>query len=168
MTSNSGNSLALGLFLVLGWLHAPAALAADDHAAHRHDSHAAHGAPTGLTLNNGKKWNTDEPLRRGMGNIRALVERHQHATHGAKPAPAAYDKLAKGIQAETTYIFQNCKLDKQADAVLHVVLTEVLGGAAAIEGKQQGASRDQGVARVAGALNDYGRTFNHPGWKPVK
>ncbi len=166
MTSNSGNSLVLGLFLVFGGLHAPAALAADDHAAaHRHDSHAA---PKGLVLNNGKKWNTDEPLRRGMGNIRALVERHHHATHGGKPVAAAYDKLAKGIQAETTYIFQNCKLDKQADEVLHVVLTEVLGGAAAIEGKQKGASRDQGVTRVVGALNDYGRTFNHPGWKPVK
>ncbi|WP_296672290.1 hypothetical protein [Sulfuricaulis sp.] len=149
------------------WLYAPGALAADDHAAHSHESHAAHGEPQALSLNNGKKWITDEPLRRGMGNIRDAIERHRHVTHAGKPTAAQYTTLAKNIHAEAGYIFQNCKLDKKADEALHVILADVLSSAAAIEGRQKGVSRERGVARVAGALDRYGRSFDHSGWEPA-
>ena len=44
---------------------------AHSHGAPAADVHAA--APHALTLNQGKRWVTDAPLRRHMGDIRALV-----------------------------------------------------------------------------------------------
>ncbi len=40
----------------------------DVHAAHEHEH--AHAADAGLSLNAGEPWQTDEPLRRGMLQIR--------------------------------------------------------------------------------------------------
>jgi len=47
-----------------------------------HDHGAA--APHKLTLNQGRKWATDEPLRVGMGRIRSLVEPQLEAAHAGK------------------------------------------------------------------------------------
>ena len=44
-----------------------------------HDHSAA--MPHKLTLNQGRKWATDEPLRAGMGRIRGLVEPQLSAAH---------------------------------------------------------------------------------------
>jgi hypothetical protein len=129
-------------------------------------THHDHGAApqAALKLDNGKKWATDEPLRRGMVNIREQLE---HLHHG-KPDPAAYDRLAKAVNGEVAYIFQNCRLPKQADDVLHVVLADVMQGAAALEGKQKDMSREQGANRIVHALDNYGRYFDHPGWQPPR
>lgn len=146
---------ALGLLVAAG-----GAQAAGEHA---HHEHGAAGSAA-LTLDNGKKWATDEPLRRGMTNIRSHLE---HLHHG-KPDAAAYDRLAKAVNGEVAYIFQNCRLPKQADEVLHVVLADVMQGAAALEGKQKGVSREQGAERIARALENYGRVFDHSGWQPPR
>lgn len=168
MAGMEKNSWIPGLFLALTWLHAPAALAADDHAAHSHDLHAVDSEPKALSLNNGKKWSTDDPLRKGMSNIRDALERHRHVAHAGKPSAAQYTTLARSIHAETGYIFQNCKLDKKADEALHVILADVLSSAAMIEGKQKGVGREQGVVRAADALDRYGRSFDHPGWESAR
>lgn len=149
------------LILALGLLAAAAgAQAAGEHA------HHDHGAPpqAALKLDNGKKWTTDEPLRRGMTNIRGHLEH----LHRGKPDAAAYDRLAKAVNGEVAYIFQNCRLPKEADEVLHVVLADVMQGAAALEGKQKGVSREQGANRIVHALENYGRYFDHPGWQPPR
>lgn len=149
------------IIFTIGLLVAAAgAQAADEHAHHDHGA-----APTvALTLDNGKKWATDEPLRRGMTNIRGHLE---HLHHG-KPDAAAYDRLAKAVNGEVAYMFQNCRLPKEADDVLHVVLTDVMQGAAALEGKQKGVTREQGANRIVHALENYDRYFDHPGWKPPR
>jgi hypothetical protein len=119
--------------------------------AHDHD-HAAGGAT--LVLNQGKKWPTDAPLRQGMENIRAALG------SGMK-----YRALANKVNAEVAGIVQNCKLEPEADAQLHLVIADILAGVEAMEGKVAGETRRAGAEKVAKALNAYGEHFDHAGWK---
>ena len=73
---------------------------------HSHDA----AAPHKLTLNQGKKWGTDEPLRAGMGRIRGLVEPQLGAAHNGKLTPAQYSELVTRIDTEVGGIVANLSL----------------------------------------------------------
>jgi hypothetical protein len=117
-------------------------------AAEEHHHEGTVGAK--LVLNQGKKWQTDAPLRTGMANIRTAL------ASGGK-----YAALAERVNAEVAYIVQNCKLPEDADAQLHLVIAELLAGADEMKGEHA----REGAERVVKALNAYGRFFDHPGWR---
>jgi len=150
------------LSLAVALAFAGPAVAASD--AHEHGHKAGEAKPG---LNAGKKWQTDEPLRRGMENIRGALAADQKTIHASKQTPEQYDALATRVNAEVATIVKNCKLDKQADEQLHRVLADVLAGAETMQGKAQGEPRREGAERLAKALDAYGRLFEHPGWKRV-
>src|SRR5688572_449838 len=129
---------------------------------HSHD-HAAGEAK--LVLNQGKKWQTDAPLRQGMSNIRGAVAKDVNAIHTGKATPKQYEALAQKVSTEVAGIVQNCKLEPEADAQLHILIAELMAGAEAMEGKAPGETRQAGAERVAKALNAYGEHFEHAGWK---
>lgn len=138
-------ALAITLALAFG---APLAYG---QASHDH----GHGAEEAkLVLNQGKKWTTDAPLRQGMENIRAALG------SGMK-----YGALAKKVNAEVAGIVQNCKLEPEADAQLHLVIADILAGVEAMEGKVEGETRREGAEKLAKALDAYGEHFDHAGWK---
>lgn len=145
--------LALGL--------SAGSLAAD---AHKHEHGAA---PAKLELNNGKKWATDAPLRKGMENIRKLMEASLHDIHEGKLSAAKYGALAKKVDAEVGGIVANCKLDPQADAQLHLVIAGIGEGVEAMEGKAKKVKRQTGAVKVIDALEKYGAHFEHAGWQPL-
>jgi hypothetical protein len=127
-----------------------------------------HGqATTVLTLNAGKKWQTDAPLREGMTSIRSAVQQALPAVHAGTFSDAAYAKLGETVEGQIGYIVQNCKLDPEADAVLHAVIAELSGGADIVTGKAAAASRSEGVVHLVKGLDSYGSYFSHPGWKAV-
>ena len=130
-----------------------------------HDHAATHGK---LALDHGKKWPTDAALRGGMGNIRALLVPQLPAIHAAKLAPAQYAELAGNVEAQVGHIVANCKLEPNADAMLHLVIADLAAGADAMAGKNPSMRPKQGAATVVAALNNYGRYFNDPGFKPVR
>lgn len=132
----------------------------------QHD-HGAH-KPQKLELNAGKKWETDEALRKGMSSIRASIEAALPGAHAGKMSPAQYDALGKEVEGQVAYIVQNCKLDPTADAQLHVVVADIANGVDVIAGKQHNKKRAGGVVKVAQALNAYGKYFAHDGWQQVK
>ena len=136
------------------------ALAAEE--AHSH-GHAATEAK--LVLNHGQKWPTDAPLRQGMESIRAAVAKDVDAIHAGKATPGQYKALAERISQEVAGIVQNCKLDPEADAQLHLVIAELMAGAEAMDGAAKSDAALQGAERVAKALNTYGEYFDHAGWK---
>jgi hypothetical protein len=78
-----------------------------------------------MTLNQGRKWATDEPLRAGMGRIRGLVEPQLGAAHAGKLTPAQYRELATQVENEVGGIVANCKLEPKADAMLHLVIADI-------------------------------------------
>jgi hypothetical protein len=129
-------------------------------------AHHGHDAPR-LALDHGKKWPTDEPLRQGMGGVRGAMARALPAIHADQAKPGQYRELAGTVRREVSYIVANCRLAPDADAMLHLVIAELLAGADAMEGKSAGVLPRAGAVRVVQALDDYGRHFNHPGWQPL-
>ncbi|HZW11642.1 MAG TPA: hypothetical protein VFF81_00430 [Noviherbaspirillum sp.] len=131
--------------------------------------HHDHGAaPQKIQLNAGKKWPTDEALRKGMSAMRTHVATALPAAHAGKLTPAQYEALGKELNTQVGDIVRNCKLDPKADAQLHVVIGDLAEGIETLEGKRQGKERASGVVRVAQALNAYGKYFDHAGFKAIK
>ena len=125
-------------------------------------SHASHGAAAlQLTLANGQKWPTDEPLRRGMSEMRSMLVTSLGRIHAGQFTSADYAALADRVQAQVDDVTANCKLPEEADAQLHIVLAEIIEG---IDVIKTGADRLRGAMRVVLALEAYGRNFDHPDW----
>lgn len=150
----------LALLCAAAALTGSAALAAE-HAHHGHE------APARLTLDQGRKWATDEPLRQGMGRMREAAARDLPAIHADKAKPRQYRDLAGSVRKEVAYMVANCHLAPDADAMLHLVIAELLAGTDAMEGKARGVAPRSGAIQVVQALDDYGRYFDHPGWQPL-
>lgn len=132
-------------------------------AGHDHGS----AAPQELTLNQGRKWSTDAPLRQGMKNIRGLVASKLEAAHAGKLQPAQYRELAGKVEKEVAFIVQNCKLAPDADAQLHLVIADIGAGVDAMNGKTAGTQPVDGLLRVTHAVNQYQRHFDDPALRPI-
>lgn len=135
---------------------------------HHHEHAPAAGTETtGLTLNQGKKWATDQALRESMAELRAAFAASLHQIHAGALPPQQYKALSDKITTQLARIVAECKLPAQADAVLHILLSEL---AEAAKGMQGGtAAETQAAAQKAiKALNDYGRYFDHPKWHDLK
>ena len=135
------------------------ALAADSH------QHAA-GEPTTLTLDHGKKWATDAPLRKSMLEIRAALAAKQEGIHKGTLTPADYKGLGTAIEAQVATIVAECKLEPAADANLHVIVAELIAGADAMQGKST-TRPAKGAVQAVQSVNRYGEYFDHPGWKAL-
>lgn len=152
----------IALMLAVALSSPLAALAATD--AHDHGKSAPHK----LQLNAGKKWGTDEALRQAMSTVHASVAQTLPAAHAGKAKAADYDVFGKNITAQVTYMVENCKLDPQADAQLHLIVADLMSGAEAAQGKNGEEKRASGVVKVAQAANAYGKHFDHAGWKAIQ
>lgn len=148
----------LSAIVVLGLALGAPAQAAEPHA------HGAPGAAVHLRLDNGKKWQTDDVLRRGMTAIRAAVEESLTPIHRKTFKPAQYDALAARIQIQIDDVVGNCKLPEAADQQLHIVLEQIIDGVAKMKAAT---GRDQGAVRIVEALAQYGKYFDHAGWRPL-
>lgn len=151
---------ALAVLGYFAWTHLHHESAHDHAAGHDHAGHPA----TALTLNAGKRWATDAPLRLGMQRIRDGVMPVLGGP-GQRPVdPAQAKAMADAVQAQVNFLFQNCKLEPAADAALHVLITEILAGAAAVATDPAGKT---GPAQLLGALRKYPEYFDHPNWQPL-
>jgi hypothetical protein len=128
------------------------------------DSHAA--APHALALNQGKRWVTDAPLRRHMTDIRALVAAELEPIHRGTLSSDDYKALGEAIEAKVGAIVADCKLPPDADAMLHLIVADLLAGADVLQGKTAG---DAAAAahKVVVAVDNYGKYFDHPGFAPL-
>jgi len=131
---------------------------------HEHDT----ATPHVLALNQGRKWGTDEALRAGMSRIRSLVEAQLAAARADKLTRAQYRELASQVETEVGSIVANCKLEPKADAMLHLVIADILSGTNAMAGKNPKERPAGGLVDVAQAVNAYGSHFDHPGFTPIR
>lgn len=125
-------------------------------------AHEADG-PARLSLNKGQKWATDANLRLGMSRIREAMAADLAAIHGGKATVQQYRALAQKINEQIAFMVQACKLEPEADAMLHLLLADIIAGADAMRDKGVGEAR-KGAEKIAHALGDYGVYFSHPGW----
>jgi hypothetical protein len=156
----SAKKILIGLTSIL---LASASIAAE----HQH-AHETHAAPTQLTLNEGKQWETDAALRSGMENIRATMAASLHDIEYNRLSPKKYAALAARVEAEVTKIVAHCKLSPEADAQLHLVIADIMAGAEAMAGKDRKQQRGDGAGKVLAALDNYAVYFKHPGWQAIK
>jgi hypothetical protein len=133
-------------------------------AAGGHSHAGANATKLEVKLNQGRKWASDDALRAGMGQIRQDMTASLPKIHKGAFKPTEFDALAGKVQAQVDHITANCKLPEDADLVLHGILEQVLDGIGAMKGAER---RSAGAVKVVEALNVYGKTFEHPGWKPV-
>jgi hypothetical protein len=125
----------------------------------------AHAATAEIKLDNGKKWPTDEALRRGMSEIRTAMSDALPPIHANKFSGEAFGELAGRVQGQIDYVTANCKLPEEADHQLHIVLEQILDGIAVMKADK---GRAGGAVKIVQALELYGKHFNHTGWKPLK
>ncbi len=140
-----------------------AALAADEH--HHHGESGV--VVQKLELNAGKKWATDAALRQSMDDINQAMAKALPLIHKDRFSDSDYAALATTINQKVGYAVENCKLEPKADAMLHLVIAELMAGAEIMDGKTS-AARHDGAVRVRQALQSYGKYFQHPNWKVAR
>lgn len=118
-----------------------------------------------LTLDNGKKWATDQALREGMTAIRDILALDLKSIGDASPPPAKLADIGKKIDTHVEYIVANCRLPAEADANLHIILMDIMAGSEAMQGKGDGISPAAGAEKITHALDVYITHFDHAGWK---
>lgn len=157
-------TLAVALAAVFTLAAVPSVYAVESPEAHAH-GHAS-GASERLVLNQGRKWNTDAPLRKAMGEMRSALASKSSAIHAGTLSLAEYRALGELFDSQLGYIVMNCKLEPAADANLHIILAELSGATDAL---RKGTPRDaaEGAEHAASALDNYGKYFDHPGWKSL-
>lgn len=128
---------------------------------HDHSSHHAEEAKH-LKLNNGKKWRTNANLRLGMERIRDALA--AAAARSGKMSAKQYQELAQKVNNQISFMVQNCRLDKQTDAILHLILADLIAGADEISTSGDEHSMHQGTKKISDGLKDYATYFEHPGW----
>lgn len=140
---------------------------AANNAAHDH-SHDHGGKPANLQLNAGKKWETDAPLRKAIGEIRQSMAASLDAIHNNRLPAKDYGALAHKVESAVGDMVANCKLGTQADAQLHIIIADLLAGAEQMTGKAKQAKPRDGAVNVIVALDRYGKYFDDPGYRPFK
>lgn len=142
------------------------AAASNIHAAETHHHHHA-VEPAKLQLNAGKKWATDTPLRQAMNEINQAMAKALPAIHKNQFGNEDYQALAATISARVGDAVAQCKLEPKADAMLHLVIADLMAGAEIMEGKSA-QTRHDGAVKVLEALKSYGKYFQHPAWNVAK
>jgi hypothetical protein len=151
-------------------LLAALALAATAHIAAAGETHE-HGHGAGevqkLRLDAGRKWATDAPLRQAMDEINRALAEALPLIHRNRFDDAQYRALAATVNRQVAFTVDNCHLEPRADAMLHLVIADLVAGAGTMQGAS-GRPPYDGVSQVAKALLAYGKYFQHPGWKAPK
>ncbi|MDO8925447.1 MAG: hypothetical protein Q7U94_00890 [Sideroxyarcus sp.] len=127
-----------------------------------------HGDATAtLQLNAGKKWETDATLRKAIGDLRQSLAKNLDAIHKNRFPASGYGGLAHQVEGAVSVIIANCKLEPKADAQLHIIVADLLAGAEQMAGKAKRAKPRDGAIKVLGALDNYGKYFDDPGFQPI-
>lgn len=102
-----------------------------------------------------------------MSDINQAMSKALPTIHKNQFGNAEYQALATTVSGRVAYAVEHCKLEPKADAMLHLVIADLMAGTESMEGKTSN-SRHDGVVKVLEALKSYGKHFQHPGWKAAK
>jgi hypothetical protein len=123
---------------------------------HKHDKEHT---DTGMVLNEGKKWETDMPLRKGMQSIHDVVKNAEKAFQSKTLTQEQGKELGSKINKQLMYMVENCELAPKADASLHVVIGEMMQGIGELS---KAPNSEGGFPRIHKALKQYPKFFDHP------
>lgn len=124
---------------------------------HEHSEQSA-----GIMLDEGKKWETDAPLRKGMNSIHQAVEKAEKAFESKTLTKEEGEVLASHVNKQLMFMVENCELQPKADASLHVIIGEMMMGIGAMS---KAPDAEGGFPRIHKALKQYPKFFDHPDWE---
>lgn len=130
-------------------------------------SHREHDGAR-LSLDSGKKWETDKSLSQGMLEIKRTLEPKIKAIHEGTLSTDRYVAVGEEVTKSVESIFKNCKLRPEADAMLHLILAKALSGASTMKDRSKPNGQRAGAVEVVIALKQYGNYFRHPGWTAIE
>ncbi|MEZ5462010.1 DnrO protein [Dokdonella sp.] len=128
-------------------------------ARHEHE-HDGQTLATAATANPARRFETDAPLREGMGRIHQALNELRHYEMGHMPESIAVEKVDE-IQSSIDYLFANCKLPTDADAALHAILVPLLD---AVNSFDKDPKDMAALASMRKAVDDYPHRFIDPDW----
>ena len=117
--------------------------------------HHEHHKPVNQNIS-GEKWQADIHLQQGIKNIEIAMNRALKASHHDSLNKSDAGKLAETIKSEVEAIVVNCKLEPKADAILHVLIHELLAGVDLLQDEQQ---FSKGLAAISEVLKKYPNHF---------
>jgi hypothetical protein len=121
---------------------------------------------TVMRFDEGRKWSTDEALRRHMGEIRDLLALQRREIASRTLMPEEAQLLGLGIEASVASLLAQCRLAPEAAHNMHLVVRELVQAADILQGRATG-SPIQGAGRALRAVQMYATYFDHPDWTPV-
>ncbi len=135
---------------------------------HSHNAHHDHHAGEAkLELNDGKKWETDESLRKGMTEVKRIVTVNLQKVREGRTSAKEYSDIANQVNDQIQFLIKNCKLPADADAQLHTLIAQMIGAAHKMKGPSSISEKQKGFFEVVNAVNEYGDYFHHPQWTKV-
>lgn len=153
-------STSMKLYGAIGLIFLATQVYAEEH------SHESGGQNGGSTMNHGKKWEGDEVLRQGMDNIRQVMTTNQDAIKNGRLDSQDYKRLAEAVGKSVNHIVKNCKLTKEVNSAFHnIVLVDLLYTAELMRLSPTTQARRAGAFGVLQSLRNYGKYFQHPGWR---
>lgn len=124
--------------------------------------HAHNHELTGeLAMDGDQPWQTDEPLRRGMTEIRVAIGMLAPAFDARVLSLPQSQQLSEAVRLSVTNIISQCQLTPEADANLHVILGRILVATDVLDFLPLDAG---GIPAIQHALEEYGHYFSHAGW----
>lgn len=129
------------------------------------------GAPAGTSTAPGgvdaraKHLDTDEPLRKGMMQIRALVEQHHSLVTHRRLSPDMAARFTAELHNITRFIVANSAVTGEARDVIADLAVRMNVGAEAIAGRKPDVDPIDGLVQIDQAMTEYGRRFEHPFWQ---
>lgn len=117
-------------------------------------------------LNHGRKWATDDLLRKKMVEVRETVTSRFNVIDKGQMTLDDYKAMGATIEHQAVGIVAQCKVPARADATFHLVIADLLAGAATLQGRTKKEPR-QGTRVVITVLNRYGDYFDQPGWTKI-
>jgi hypothetical protein len=133
---------------------------ADASAHGRHDAHE-HAHDTAPAPASDGMWATDAALRTAMERIRLEVQARSPDHQVGALAPADADALATAVERDIAFMIEHCQLAPEPDAALHHLIARLMGAADALRADPASSA---GLPQIEAVLQDYGATFDHPGW----
>lgn len=112
----------------------------------------AASAPANATV----RFAADDALRTGMAGIRNAVAVLAHHEAGHLGAQQVLEQSG-AIETQVDYLIANCRLEPQADATLHGIISHLLGATRALHDDPADAAP---VAALRAALEEYSKRFD--------
>lgn len=123
---------------------------------HHHHEHS-HATTAESDTTGDERFATDQALRTGMQQIRAAVTALEHLDTDRAQESRQVLEQADTIDRQVDYLIANCRLEPQADAVLHGIIGQLLSSSQAL---REAPDDRTALERLQAAVREYDARFD--------